>query len=66
MRLGSFLLYNYSMIYIILRLDEETEQLHHDRVPLAVGRAIQQGRNTKEWSQKDLATVIIAHLSSKI
>jgi putative transcription factor len=41
----------------LFSLDEETEQLHHDRVPLAVGRTIQQGRQTKEWSQKDLATV---------
>lgn len=41
-----------------LRLDNETEELHHERVPLSVGRAIQQGRQAKEMTQKDLATKI--------
>lgn len=39
------------------KLDRETEELKHDKVPLAVGKLIQQGRNAKGLSQKDLATV---------
>jgi len=39
-------------------LDAETEELHHEKVPLTVGRAIQQARQAKEWTQKDLATKI--------
>ncbi|PIO25071.1 hypothetical protein AB205_0007160, partial [Aquarana catesbeiana] len=38
------------------KLDRETEELHHDRVPLEVGKVIQQGRQTKGLTQKDLAT----------
>ncbi|KAI6181126.1 HTH cro/C1-type domain-containing protein [Aphelenchoides besseyi] len=41
-----------------LRLDEETEVLHHDRVPLELGKVIQQARGAKEWTQKDLSTRI--------
>ncbi|VDO28252.1 unnamed protein product [Heligmosomoides polygyrus] len=41
-----------------LMLDEETEELHHDRVPLCLGKAIQQARQAKEWTQKDLSTAI--------
>jgi len=40
------------------KLDAETEDFHHDHVGLDVGRLIQQGRQAKEWSQKDLATKI--------
>lgn len=39
------------------KLDRETEELHHDRVSLSVARAIQQGRQAKGITQKDLATV---------
>lgn len=39
------------------KLDRETEELHHDRVPLEVGKVIQQGRQGKGLTQKDLATV---------
>lgn len=39
------------------KLDRETEELKHDRVPLDLGKTIQQGRQAKGWSQKDLATV---------
>lgn len=39
------------------KLDRETEELHHDRVPLEVGKVIQQGRQSKGMTQKDLATV---------
>lgn len=39
------------------KLDRETEELHHDRVPLEVGKVIQQGRQSKGLTQKDLATV---------
>lgn len=41
------------------KLDRETEELHHDRVPLEVGKVIQQGRQEKGLTQKDLATVSI-------
>uniref|UniRef100_A0A8C6KA92 Endothelial differentiation related factor 1 n=1 Tax=Nothobranchius furzeri TaxID=105023 RepID=A0A8C6KA92_NOTFU len=40
------------------KLDRETEELHHDRVPLEVGKVIQQGRQEKGLTQKDLATKI--------
>ncbi|CAJ0961896.1 unnamed protein product, partial [Mesorhabditis belari] len=38
------------------RLDEETEELHHEKVSLSLGKVMQQARATKEWTQKDLAT----------
>ncbi|XP_074545789.1 endothelial differentiation-related factor 1 homolog [Halichoeres trimaculatus] len=40
------------------KLDRETEELHHDRVTLEVGKVIQQGRQAKGLTQKDLATKI--------
>lgn len=40
------------------KLDRETEELHHERVPLEVGKVIQQGRQAKGLTQKDLATKI--------
>jgi len=40
------------------KLDRETEELHHERVPLEVGKAIQIGRQDKGLTQKDLATKI--------
>lgn len=39
------------------KLDRETEELRHDKIPLDVGKIIQQGRQAKGMSQKDLATV---------
>ena len=42
------------------KLDRETEELHHDRVTLEVGKVIQQGRQSKGLTQKDLATVSAA------
>lgn len=39
------------------KLDRETEELKHDKVPLDMGKLIQQGRQQKGLSQKDLATV---------
>lgn len=39
------------------KLDRETEELHHERVPLEVGKVIQKGRQEKGMTQKDLATV---------
>lgn len=39
------------------RLDEETEELHHEKVSLSLGMAMQRARQTKEMTQKDLATV---------
>lgn len=43
----------------IAKLDRETEELRHEKVTLDVGKLIQQGRQGKGWSQKDLATVCI-------
>ena len=40
------------------KLDRETEELHHDVIGLNVGCLIQQGRQAKEMTQKDLATKI--------
>jgi putative transcription factor len=40
-------------------LDRETEELKHETVPLDLGRLIQQGRQAKNLSQKDLASVRI-------
>lgn len=39
------------------KLDRETEELHHERVTLEVGKVIQQGRQERGLTQKDLATV---------
>lgn len=39
------------------KLDRETEELKHDKIPLDLGKLIQQSRQSKGWSQKDLATV---------
>lgn len=39
------------------KLDRETEELKHDKVPIDLGRLIQQGRQAKGLNQKDLATV---------
>lgn len=40
------------------KLDRETEELHHDHVGISVGRLIQQGRQAKDMTQKELATKI--------
>jgi len=40
------------------RLDRETEELKHATISLDVGKLIQQGRQNKGLSQKDLATKI--------
>jgi len=40
------------------KLDRENEELKHDKIPLDVGKIIQQGRQGKGLSQKDLATKI--------
>jgi len=40
------------------KLDRETEELKHEKIPLEVGKIIQQGRQAKGLSQKDLATRI--------
>lgn len=43
------------------KLDRESEELKHDKIPMEVGKIIQQGRNSIGMSQKDLATVNIIH-----
>ncbi len=40
------------------KLDRETEELKHDKVSMGVGKLIQQGRQAKGWTQKELATKI--------
>lgn len=40
------------------KLDRETEELKHETISLDVGKIIQQGRQAKGLSQKDLATKI--------
>lgn len=40
------------------KLDRETEELKHDKVPLDLGKYIMQGRQAKGWNQKDLSTRI--------
>ncbi|XP_043463173.1 endothelial differentiation-related factor 1 homolog isoform X1 [Leptopilina heterotoma] len=40
------------------KLDRETEELKHDKVSLDLGKLIQQGRQNKGLSQKDLATKV--------
>ncbi|KAK7584194.1 hypothetical protein V9T40_005157 [Parthenolecanium corni] len=40
------------------KLDRETEELKHDHVPLELGKLIQQARQEKKMSQKDLASKI--------
>lgn len=39
------------------KLDRETEELRHEKIPLEVGKLIMQGRQSKGLSQKELATV---------
>lgn len=41
------------------KLDQETEELRHDHVGHDVSRLIQQSRQQKGMTQKDLATVSI-------
>lgn len=40
------------------KLDRETEELHHEKVSLDVGKIIQKGRLEKKLTQKELATKI--------
>ncbi|XP_045463612.1 endothelial differentiation-related factor 1 homolog [Harmonia axyridis] len=40
------------------KLDRETEELKHETVSLDLGKLIQQGRQAKNMSQKELATKI--------
>ena len=39
------------------KLDRETEELHHAHVGLDTSKVIQQARQAKGWTQKELATV---------
>lgn len=40
------------------KLDRETEELHHGTISLDVSKLIQQGRQAKGFTQKDLSTKI--------
>lgn len=42
----------------VAKLDRETEELHHETVGLDMSRLIQQGRQAKGMTQKELATKI--------
>ena len=44
------------------KLDQESEELKHDKVPLEIGKLIQKGRGDKGLTQKDLATVSYTYL----
>uniref|UniRef100_A0A3P8WKQ0 Endothelial differentiation-related factor 1 n=1 Tax=Cynoglossus semilaevis TaxID=244447 RepID=A0A3P8WKQ0_CYNSE len=48
------------------KLDRETEELHHERVSLDVGKVIQKGRQDKGLTQKDLATSLPAPDESSV
>eukprot|EP00033_Pygsuia_biforma_P000826 GCRY01000961.1.p1 GENE.GCRY01000961.1~~GCRY01000961.1.p1 ORF type:complete len:139 (+),score=18.97 GCRY01000961.1:141-557(+) len=41
-----------------LKLDQETEELHHDRVDMSLSKRIQQARLDKKMTQKELAQKI--------
>jgi len=43
----------------VAKLDRETEELHHETVGLDISRLIQQGRQAKGMTQKELATVCV-------
>nr|CAG4650628.1 EOG090X0ILG [Sida crystallina] len=40
------------------KLDQESEELKHEKIPLEIGKLIQKGRGDKGLTQKDLATRI--------
>jgi putative transcription factor len=44
------------------KLDQESEELKHEKVPLEIGKLIQKGRGDKGLTQKDLATVSYTYL----
>lgn len=48
------------------KLDRETEELKHDKIPLEVGKIIQDGRKAKGLKQSELAAVRILTLTSLI
>lgn len=48
------------------KLDRETEELKHEKVTVDVGHLIQKGRQSKGWTQKDLATVSLTVLLAGI
>jgi len=47
----------------VTKLDRETEELHHETVSLDLSRLIQQGRQAKGMTQKELATVSATQLT---
>jgi hypothetical protein len=48
-----------------VKLDNETEELKHDRLDLSVGKVIQQARTAKGLTQIELARVSFFFLSVK-
>lgn len=46
-----------------VRLDQETEELRHEKLDLQVGKVIQQARNAKNITQVELARVVITSLA---
>jgi len=49
----------------VAKLDRETEELHHETVGLDLARLIQQGRQAKSMTQKELATVRTSGLATQ-
>ena len=47
-----------------VKLDNETEELKHEKLDLQVGKIIQQARTAKGMTQVELARVSIHHLIS--
>ncbi|XP_045116165.1 endothelial differentiation-related factor 1-like isoform X2 [Portunus trituberculatus] len=47
------------------KLDRETEELKHEKVTVDVGRLIQKGRQSKGWTQKDLATGCVCEAKTR-
>ena len=43
------------------QLDRETEELHHEKIGMDVGKLIQKGRSDKKLTQKELAVVGLLH-----
>lgn len=43
-------------------LDQETEELKHEKVPVDIGRLILKGRQAKKLTQKELAIVSLSYI----
>lgn len=48
------------------KLDRETEELKHVKIPLEVGKIIQEGRKAKGLKQCELAAVCIINITCRV